>query len=68
MPRPTPKGISHEVLALAHEGMWQSAIAGHMGPTHANVNRIVLRHAATGTLMFGKSMVVPRKTTPCQNC
>ena len=40
MPRSTPPGIRREVLALAHEGMRQSAIAGRMGLTCATVNRI----------------------------
>ena len=28
VPRPTPKGIMHEMLALAHDGMRKSAVAG----------------------------------------
>ena len=38
MPRPTIIDIRHEVLAVAREGIWQSAIAGHVGLTHATVN------------------------------
>ena len=34
MPHPTPIGIRHDVLALAHEVMWQSAVAGCAGLTH----------------------------------
>ena len=68
MPRPIPIGIRHEVLALAHEGMRQNAIAGRVGLTHATINRILPRHVATGTLEPGKSTEVPRKTTFCQDC
>ena len=64
MPHPTPIRIKHEVLALAGEGMWQSAVAGCMGVTHDVVNRILQRHAATRTLVPGKSMGAPQKTTP----
>ena len=55
MSRPTIIGIRHDVLALAREGKWQPDIAGHMGLTHATGNRILQRHAATGTLVPGKS-------------
>ena len=68
MPHPTPIGIKYEVLALAHEGIRQSAIAGRMGLTRAIINRILWRHVATGTLVPGKSTGTPRKTTPGQNC
>ena len=51
--------IRHEVFALAHEGMWQSAIAGR-----ATVNCILRGHAGTGTLVPGKSTGTPQKTTP----
>ena len=51
IPRPSPIGIRHEVLALAHEITQQSAIAGRVGLTLATVNRILQRHAATGTLV-----------------
>ena len=64
MPCPTPLGIWHEVLALAYEGMWQSAIASCVGLTHATINHMLRRHAATGTLVPGKSTGAPRKTTP----
>ena len=67
MPRPTSIGIRHEVLALACEGMWQSAIAGCMGQSRATVNRILQRHVATGTLVPGKSTGAPRMTTPRQD-
>ena len=46
IPCPTPVGSRHKVIALALEGMRQSAIAGRMG----------LRHAATGTFVPGKSV------------
>ena len=67
MLRPTPVGIRYEVLALAREGMRQSDIAGRVGLTRATVNRIHWRHAATGTLVPGKSMAAPQKSTPRQD-
>ena len=67
MPRPSPIGIRHEVLAHACEGMWQIDIAGHVGLTRATVNRILWRHAATGTLVPGKSTGPFWKTTPRQD-
>ena len=68
MPRPTRIWIRHEVLALAHESVRKIAIAGCMGLTRATVNCILRRHAATGTLVPGKSTEVPWKTTPRQDC
>ena len=59
--------IRHEVLAFARESMWQSAIAGHVNPTHATINHILRRYAATGTLVPGKSTGAPQKTTPRQD-
>ena len=67
MPRPTPMGIRHEVFALAREGIKQGAIAARVGLTRATVNRIFKRHAATGSLVPGKSSGAPRKTTPRQD-
>ena len=67
MLHPTPIGIRHEVLALAHEGMRQSAIAGRRGMTRATMNHIHRRHAATGTLVPGKSPGAPGKTKPRQD-
>ena len=67
MPRPTPMGIRHEVFALAREGIKQGAIAARVGLTHVTVNRILKRHAATGSLVPGKSSGDPRKTTPRQD-
>ena len=67
MPRPTPMGIRHEVFALAREGIKQGAIAARVGLTHATVNCILKRHAATGSLVPGKSSGAPRKTTPRQD-
>ena len=55
------------MLALAREGMQQSVIAGRMGVTRAAVNRILRRHAATGTMVPGNSTGAPRKTTPRQD-
>ena len=52
---PTLIGIKHEVLALAREGMRQSVLAGHVGLTHATVNCIFRRRAATGTLVPDRS-------------
>ena len=51
------------IMHVAHQGMWQRAIAGHMGLVHAAINHILRRHAATGTLVPAKSMGAPRKTT-----
>ena len=68
MPYPIPISIRHEVLAIAHEGMRQSAITGRVVLTHSTVNCIFQRHAATGTLTPGKSTRVPRKITPHQHC
>ena len=67
MPRPTPMSIRHEVFALAREGIKQGAIAARVGVTRATVNRILKRHAATGSLVPGKSSGAPRKTTPRQD-
>ena len=50
MPRPTSICIRHKVLALAHEGIPQNAIAGRICLTRATVDRILWRHASTGTL------------------
>ena len=51
IPHPTHIVIRHEVLALACEGMRQSAIAGHMDLTRATIIHILQRRAATGTFM-----------------
>ena len=67
MPRPTPMGIRHDVFTLAREGIKQGAIAACVGLTHATVNRMLKRHAATGSLVPGKSSGAPRKTTPLQD-
>ena len=67
MPSPAQIGITHGVLALAREGMWQSAFASLAGLTHTTVNHILQRHAATGTLVPGKSTGAPRKTPPRQD-
>ena len=67
MPRPTLMGIRHEVFALAREDIKQGAIAARVGLTRATVNRILKRHAATGSLVPGKSSGAPRKTTPRQD-
>ena len=64
MPRSSPGGITHEVLALAHECIQHSAIAGRVGLSHATVNCIPQGYAATRTLVPGKCMVASRKTTP----
>ena len=67
MPRPTPMGIRHGVFALACEGIKQGAIAAHVGLTRATINRILKRHAATGSLVPGKSSGAPGKITPQQD-
>ena len=67
MPRPTPMCIRHEVFALAREGIKQGAIVARVGLTRATVNRILKRHAATWSLVPGKSSGAPRKTTPQQD-
>ena len=59
MPRQTPMGIRHEVFALAREGIKQGAIAARGGLTRATVNHILKRHAATGSLVPGKSSGAP---------
>ena len=56
-----------EVFALAREGIKQGAIAARVGLTRATVNRILKRHAATGSLVPGKSSGAPWKTTPRQD-
>ena len=63
MPRPTPIGLRHEILALAREGMPQGDIAGRVGVRRETVNRILHRHATTGSLEPGKSTGAPRKKT-----
>ena len=55
------------VFALAREGIKQGAIAARVGLTRVTVNRILKRHAATGSLVPGKSSGAPRKTTPWQD-
>ena len=68
MPRPTLIGLRHKVLALAREGMLgQGAIAHRVGSTRATVNRILQRHATTGSLEPGKSPGAPHQTTPRQS-
>ena len=62
-----PMGIRHEVFALAREGIKQGAIAARVGLTRATINRILKRHAATESLVPGKSSGAPRKTTPRQD-
>ena len=60
-------GIRHEMFALAREGIKQGDIAARVGLTRATVNRILKRHAATGSMVPGKSSGAPRKTTPRQD-
>ena len=67
IPRPSPIGIRHNVLAFAREDMRQSAIADHVGLTRATVNQILQGNAATGVLEPGKSTGVSWRTTPRQN-
>ena len=67
MPRLTPMGIRHEGFAFARESIKQGAIAARVGLTRATVNRILKRHAATGSLVPGKSSGAPRKTTSRQD-
>ena len=67
MPHRAHIDIKHGVLALAHESMQQRAIAGPIGLTPAIVNRIFRMHAATGTLVPGKSTGAPWNTTACQD-
>ena len=67
MPRPTHIGIRDEVFALAREGIKQGAITARVCLTRATVNGILKRHAATGSLVPGKSSGAPQKTTPRQD-
>ena len=60
-------GIRHEVIALARDCINQGAFAAHVGLTHATVNHILKRQAATGSLVPGKSSGAPRKTTSRQD-
>ena len=55
------------VFALAREGIKQGATAARVGLTRATVNRILKRHAATGSLVPVKFSGAPRKTTPRQD-
>ena len=71
MPRPTPMGIRHEVFAPARVGIKQGAIAARVGLTRATVNRILKRHAATGSLCRTRQGGLttdsrPIKTTQCR--
>ena len=59
LPHATPMGIRHAVLAHAREGMRQNAIAGLVGLTRATVNGLLWMHAATGSLVPGKSKGAP---------
>ena len=54
-------------LHLPVRAFKQGAIAARVGLTRATVNRILKRHAATGSLVPGKSSGAPRKTTPWQD-
>ena len=45
----------------------QGAIAARVGLTRVTVNHILKRHAATGSLVPGKSSGAPRRTTPRQD-
>ena len=56
------------MLAIAREGMWQSAVAGHVGLTHATVNRKFQRHAAIGNLVPGKSTGSPDNHASSRAC
>ena len=67
MPRPTPMGIKHEVFALARDGIKQGAISARVGLTRGTINRILKKHAATGSLVPGKPSGAPRKTTSRQD-
>ena len=60
-------GIRHEVFALACGGIKRGAIAARVGLTCATFNRILKRHAVTGSLVPGKSLGAPRKTKPRQD-
>ena len=64
--RPTPIAINHVVLALAHEGMQQSAFVGRRGLTPAASSRdllsLELRCQVSPYIMWA-----PRKTTPRQD-
>ena len=66
MPHPTPMGIRHEVFALAREGIKQGANAARVGLTRATINRILKRHAATGSLVPGKSSGLPKRQHLCK--
>ena len=69
MPRPTPMGIRHEVFALARKGIKQGAIAARVGLTRATVNRILKRHAATGSLVPGQVFRgSPKDNTSARPC
>ena len=50
-----------------HEGMRQGAIAHWVGITRATVNRILKKHATTGSLVPGKSSGAPHKAEPRQD-
>ena len=51
-------------MRCLHLPVKQGVIAARVGFTRATVNRILKRHAATGSLVPGKSSGAPRKTTP----
>ena len=67
MPRLTRMGIRHEGFAFARESIKQGAIAARVSLTRATVNGILKKHAATGSLVPGKSSGAPRKTTSQQD-
>ena len=54
-------------MRCLHLPVRQGAIAARVGLTRATVNSILKRHAATGSLVPGKSSGAPRKTTPRQD-
>ena len=61
MPHSNPMSIRHEVFALAREGIKKGAISARVGLTRATVNRILKRHAATRSLVPGKSSGAPER-------
>ena len=65
---PSAIGIRHRVLALAHDGMQQSAIVCRVGRTRTTINCILWRHAATPTLVPGRFPGAPWNTTSRQDC
>lgn len=63
MPRAVDIGLRNQMLALSREGISQKVIARRMNVRRETVNRILRKHATTGTLKPSAPPGPSRKTT-----